>query len=207
LQVRFLPGVFPTTPRAVERESFMPSVKDKEKPMGTINATGGADELRPRPSATGRYGFFSVYKPGQGYWTRLGTAFGAALVLALLLHFMWTQLPPWFIYAMTPQNPTTEQATAVQRQARNVTIIVCAVTSVGLALLAWWIMNKPTHADFLIATDGEMKKVNWTKPKDLIGSTKVVILFMFMIAAFLFVVDILFGYIFYFIDVLKTTPL
>jgi preprotein translocase SecE subunit len=51
-----------------------------------------------------------------------------------------------------------------------------------------------------------MKKVNWTSKKDLIGSTKVVIAFMFLIAFFLFVVDVVFGYIFYFIDVLKHRP-
>lgn len=177
--------------------------------MGTTNANGAADEPRlPKPTAAyERTGFFSVYKPGQGYWTRLGTAFGGALVLGLLLHFLYTHLPPWFIYSFTPTNPTTEQATAAQVQARNITIIVCAVTGIGLGTLAWWIMNKPTNADFLIATDSEMKKVNWTSRKDLIGSTKVVIMFMFLIAAFLFVVDILFGYIFYFIDVLKTPPL
>ena len=43
-------------------------------------------------------------------------------------------------------------------------------------------MNKPTNVDFLIATDSEMKKVNWTSRKELIGSTKVVIIFMFLIA-------------------------
>jgi preprotein translocase SecE subunit len=42
-----------------------------------------------------------------------------------------------------------------------------------------------------------MKKVNWTSRKELIGSTKVVIVFMFLIAIFLFTVDILFSYFFY----------
>jgi len=67
-------------------------------------------------------------------------------------------------------------------------------------------MNKPTNADFLIATDSEMKKVNWTSKKELIGSTKVVIIFMFLIAFLLFAFDIVFGYIFYWLDVLKSSP-
>ena len=46
-------------------------------------------------------------------------------------------------------------------------------------------MNKPSNVDFLVATDREMKKVNWTSRKDLIGSTKVVIVFMFLIALIL----------------------
>ena len=40
-----------------------------------------------------------------------------------------------------------------------------------------------------------MKKVNWTTRKELIGSTKVVILFMFFIALLLFVFDMIFGYL------------
>ena len=51
-----------------------------------------------------------------------------------------------------------------------------------LSLLVWRLMNKPSNVDFLIATDSEMKKVNWTSRKELIGSTKVVIFFMFVIA-------------------------
>ena len=33
---------------------------------------------------------------------------------------------------------------------------------VGLGLLMFWLMNKPTVADFLIAAEGEMKKVSWS---------------------------------------------
>src|SRR3712207_9446120 len=68
------------------------------------------------------------------------------------------------------------------------------------------LMNKPANVDFLIATDSEMKKVNWTSRRELIGSTKVVIVFMFLIAAFLFVIDVVFSYFFYMIDVLKSSP-
>ena len=59
-------------------------------------------------------------------------------------------------------------------------------------------MNKPANVDFLIATDSEMKKVNWTSRKELIGSTQVVIMFMFLIALFLFAVDEVWGWLMYF---------
>ena len=68
-------------------------------------------------------------------------------------------------------------------------------------------MNKSDNVDFLIATDSEMKKVNWTSKQELIGSTKVVIFFMFVIAAVLFLIDILFGYVFYWFTVLKSPTL
>ena len=58
----------------------------------------------------------------------------------------------------------------------------------------------------LIATDSEMKKVNWTSKKELIGSTKVVIFFMLLIMLLLFAFDTIFGYFFQFIRVLKFGP-
>ena len=76
----------------------------------------------------------------------------------------------------------------------------------AFSLWAYWFTNKPSTVDFLVATDSEMKKVNWTSKKELIGSTKVVIIFMFLIAFLLFAFDICFGYIFYWLDVLKSSP-
>ena len=71
------------------------------------------------------------------------------------------------------------------------------------ALLVWHLTNKPSNVDFLVATDSEMKKVNWTSRKELIGSTKVVIFFMFLIAVILFLLDRIIGALMYLIGVLK----
>jgi preprotein translocase subunit SecE len=60
--------------------------------------------------------------------------------------------------------------------------------------------------DFLIATDSEMKKVNWTTRAELMGSTKVVIFFVLLISAFLFMLDVIFGYFFQLIKVLEFGP-
>ncbi len=76
----------------------------------------------------------------------------------------------------------------------------------GSALLLWYFLNKPSIVDFFIATESEMKKVNWTSRKDLMGSTKVVIFFMFLIAAVLFAYDVMFGYAFKLIKVLSQGP-
>jgi len=179
--------------------------------MASTNALAGPAPEEPRQpkAATGaeRGGFFTVYKAGQGYWTRLGTGIAAALIILLTVHFLWTHLRPWLTQAYTPANATVEQNVAAAVSARNTTLGISMATGVCLSVLAWWLMNKPSNADFLIATDSEMKKVNWTSRKDLIGSTKVVIAFMFMIAAFLFLVDVVFGYFFYLINVLKTPPI
>jgi preprotein translocase subunit SecE len=93
-----------------------------------------------------------------------------------------------------------------QAKTKIYSIYIIAGLMTLFGLLVFWIMNKPRNADFMIATDSEMKKVNWTSRKELIGSTKVVIIFMFIIAFLLFAFDIIFGYLFYFIGVLKSKP-
>ena len=57
--------------------------------------------------------------------------------------------------------------------------------------------------EFLVATDGEMKKVNWTSYKEVKGSTIVVIVATFLIAGFLFGVDTIFAKVFTAIGVLQ----
>jgi len=60
---------------------------------------------------------------------------------------------------------------------------------------AWRIVNWPTFADFLIATEAEMNKVSWTTRKRLVQDTIVVLVTVFLFTVFLFVVDILWVYI------------
>jgi preprotein translocase SecE subunit len=164
----------------------------------TVADSGGASEEprnerpaeRPGPA---KAGFFTIYKKGQGYWTRMGTAIGAALLCILIT---------WQIYRYIPAFMSTTDAT----RARNVALGVAGGFAVLYAALVWRLINKPANVDFLIATDSEMKKVNWTSKRELIGSTKVVILFMFGIALFLFLLDQFFSSVFYLIDVLKIAP-
>src|SRR2546421_8273072 len=45
----------------------------------------------PKPPSRGG-GFFTIYKKGQGYWTRMGTALGAAIISVLCAEFIYTQM-------------------------------------------------------------------------------------------------------------------
>ena len=86
----------------------MPSVKDRENAMATNVISGGADDSReprpqPQPAGAARHGFFTIYKPGQGYWTRLGTGIGSALIILLTIQFFWTHLPPWIEQMVAPR--------------------------------------------------------------------------------------------------------
>lgn len=63
--------------------------------------------------------------------------------------------------------------------------------------VAYWFFgtNRKT-VEFFIATEGELKKVNWSTRKEIMGSTWVVIIVCFAITLVLFVVDIFFAEVF-----------
>jgi preprotein translocase SecE subunit len=179
----------------------MPSVQDEsvqdEKPMATNVVATGAGEPEdekpsprppsPAPERAGGAGFFTIYKKGQGKWTRLGTVFAAAGLGVLTAFNMYGYLQPY-----------------VHNQ--NVLLGICIGFLAVFGVLVYWLTNKPTNVDFLIATDSEMKKVNWTTKGELMGSTRVVVLFLFGISLFLFLVDQVFELIFWATGVIKIEP-
>ena len=134
--------------------------------------------------------FFAIYKKGHGYWTRMGTAVGAGFLGVVVAYELYSQIPT-FLHG-------------TQQHDKRVAFIAAAVFLIAYSVWAWWFTNKPSTVEFLIATDSEMKKVNWTTRKELIGSTKVVIIFMFIISIFLFTCDLIFGAFFHLIGVLRT---
>ena len=113
-----------------------------------------------------------IYKRGQGRYTRLGTIIAVMFVATIGAYLLSRELSTvsyvWVRYAV----PT--------------------VVWLGIAALVLWLANRPASADFLIATESEMKKVSWSSRKEIIGSTKVVIIFMVVIASILFGVDFMF---------------
>jgi preprotein translocase SecE subunit len=75
--------------------------------------------------------------------------------------------------------------------------------AIGAAFIYYYVGHKPGSVEFLIATDGEMKKVNWSTRRDVIGSTWVVIVWSAMIAGGLFIVDMAFSRFFMLVGVLE----
>jgi preprotein translocase SecE subunit len=118
---------------------------------------------------------FKIYKVTQGRYTRSLTFAGVMLIAVSGAYVLRRQL-----YAVTPY---------MQYGIPSLVVVL-------IGLLAFWMVNRPGSADFLIATEGEMKKVAWSGKKEVIGSTKVVIVTTVMIALLLFGVDILFGALF-----------
>ena len=129
----------------------------------------------------------AIYKPGQGYWTRTMSAVGAGTIVLTGVAWLWDQLA------------------VIRNQTQYWQGGMAIAMIVGFGLLIYWLIGRKKNiVDFMIATEGEMKKVNWPSKKEIIGSTWVVIAGTLMIAVLLFVIDIGFGAFFQFIDVLET---
>ena len=123
---------------------------------------------------------------------RWGTAIGAGILIAAGADYLYGQL------AIFESN----QAWTLWLRAGIPLLLM-----VGLGLVTYWVVGvNRTASDFMIATEGEMKKVSWSTRREIVGATKVVIAFTFMLAAFLFVVDLLFMFIFSAIGVLQEAP-
>lgn len=166
----------------------MTSAPQKERSGSQVEEQNEQDsELDHSPGARPQEAsFFAIYKKGQGYWTRMGTALGVAILITVTALFAYEQ--------------------AKQVNDHRIAIGITAGVVIGGILVSWMVMNKPRNVDFLIATDSEMKKVNWTSRGELFGSTRVVIFFMLLIAATLFCLDVLAGFAFYEIGLLKKGP-
>jgi preprotein translocase SecE subunit len=80
--------------------------------------------------------------------------------------------------------------------------IGAVIMLVGAWLIYWLVGSKPASVDFLIATDGEMKKVNWSTKKVIRDSTYVVIGYTFIVAGLLALADTLLFKLFHAIGVL-----
>ena len=131
-----------------------------------------------------------IYKPGQGYWTRMGTAVGIGIAGLTGAFWLWSQLETTRIRGL---EPVYTQAAA----AGTIALLT--------AILAYLIVGlKPKPNEFLISVDQEMKKVNWSTRREIVGSTWVVIIITLSLAAMLFGIDLLFAAFFGAIDLLQT---
>lgn len=130
----------------------------------------------------------TINKPGQGYWTRMLSAIGAGIMLAACLVWSWGEL----------QGAISEDSTRTTVQ----TVVACVI-GLGGGFLCFWIMNKSRVVDFLIATESEMRKVNWPNKKELVGSTWVVICGTAFLAALLVFINVVFFKLFSMIDIIQ----
>jgi preprotein translocase SecE subunit len=118
-----------------------------------------------------------MYKPGQGKYSRLGTGFSVAIVVGIGCYRLY-------------------QLLGASDLSLWITTMVPAAIFVALSVVTYWLLNKPAVADFLIAAEGELKKVNWSSRKEIAVSTFVVIVVVLLMAALLGTTDFVFQLIF-----------
>jgi preprotein translocase SecE subunit len=141
--------------------------------------TGGPPSRRPGGGSA-----LHVYKPGQGAYLRWGSAASAGVIVIGAAAFL------------------REQLTRFQNEWVQTLLPVALLVVLGY-LLFWALGQSRSVVDFMIATEGEMKKVNWSTRREVLGATRVVIVTVIALGAVLFAVNILFMFIFEAIGVLR----
>lgn len=117
-----------------------------------------------------------IYKRGQGKNARLGTAISVFVITAVgcwILHKRLLALDNPWLHTMMPA-------------------ALCA----AFGALIYWLSNLPAIADFLIAAEGEIKKVSWSTRKEIVNSTLVVIIVVAIMSIGLGLVDLGFQVLF-----------
>lgn len=160
----------------------------REGPVEVRSGSGQTPPARPAASS-GTADFFRQYKPQQGRTVRVAslvavTALGAWGAMFLQQQLRGWEGDNWWNMLITMGIPI-------------------AFAAAVFAVCYWVVFANRGASDFLIATEGEMKKVNWSSRREIVGSTKVVILFTVLLAALLFVIDLVFQSLFTYMGVLK----
>ncbi len=118
-----------------------------------------------------------IYKKGQGYWTRTMSAIALGMLALMGAAWLWDNLKNARIGGFEP----------IYTQTVAFVLVFASAAWLGYYLIG----RKPKVVDFLIATEGEMKKVNWSTRREIRGSTVVVIGLTFVIALIISFLDYL----------------
>jgi len=120
---------------------------------------------------------FDIYKRGQGKYTRLCSGFAMALIVGLGCLQLFTKLEA-----------------ASWGLSNRATLWIATMVPVGLfvvlSFVIFWLANKPSVADFMIAAEGEMKKVSWSSRQEIAVSTFIVIVVVVIMGVLLGATDI-----------------
>jgi preprotein translocase subunit SecE len=125
-----------------------------------------------------------LYKRSQGKVTRQVTFAAAAIIIALGAY----RLMDWLAVVL-------DYPIAAYAIAGTVLFVGCWI--------AYRVVNYPQFADFLIAVEAEMAKVSWPTRSELIRSSIVVIIVIFVLAAILFCYDVFWNWFFTKLQILQ----
>jgi preprotein translocase subunit SecE len=122
------------------------------------------------------------YKWGQGKDTRLYSAIAMAIIAFIGC---------WRLY---------DKLQASLDITRTVELWISVTVPIGLfaaaAAVLYWLVNRPTVADFMISAEGELKKVSFSSRQEIMVSTFVVIIVVVLMAGMLGAADFFFDLFF-----------
>jgi len=119
----------------------------------------------------------AIYKRGQGFYTRLCSAFGGATIVGFGCYRLYEKLYGAGLGLW-------------------VAIMVPFGLFVVLGLVILWLVNKRSIADFMMTAEGEMKKVSWSSRKEIAVSTSIVVVVVIIMAVLLGITDLSFQLVF-----------
>ncbi len=122
------------------------------------------------------------YKWGQGKDTRLWSAVSLALIAAIGC---------WRLYDKLQASLDTTQTMGLW-----ISVTVPLGLIAVIAAFLYWLVNRPTVADFMISAEGELKKVSFSSKREIAVSTFVVIIVVFAMAFMLGAADFCFDMFF-----------
>ena len=122
------------------------------------------------------------YKWGQGKNTRLCSAAAIAIIAAVGC---------WILYNKLQYNLNVNEAAGLW-----ISVTVPLGLFAVIAGLLYWLVNRKNVADFLIAAEGELKKVSFSSKREITISTFVVIIVVVFMAAMLGTADLCFNLFF-----------
>lgn len=123
---------------------------------------------------------YGIYRPGEGYWTRVMTAIAAGVLVLIGASWLWGLLESVRIGTIDSNYIGGGGA-----------VLLVAIFG---SLIYWLVGVKPASVDFLVATEVEMKAVNWSTRREIFGSTWVVLAVSLLITLFVYAFDLAFSY-------------
>lgn len=169
-----------------DRADLAAGADDRQKP----GSPAGAGPAAPAAPAAGRVSAGNVldlHKPGQGAIVRWCSAIGLGVVALAFASFVLDQLRR-FEFA---ENLLVRYL---------IPVVIVVASGIGI----FYLLGRSRRVvDFMIATESEMRKVNWSTRREVLGATRVVIVTVLALGIVLFVVDVLFMFFFEWIGVLR----
>lgn len=133
------------------------------------------------------------YKPGQGVYVRR-----AALAMLLLLDFFGC----FELYVRAMPHKEGEDAsswwevslTSAKVLGRTIEInrwlILCGGVFAVVAAAVWWGLNRPKIGEFLIETEGEMRRVSWPARREYLNASTVVLFITVGLSVLVYLMDV-----------------